>query len=290
MPTPLREHTARRGRSLRARPPGGGSTTVAPLAQRLRPATLDELVGQEHVVGPGRALRLAIEARPRAVARPLRPARASGKTTLARIVAEHDRRRVRGALGGLGDRRERARGARAGPRAARRRRAAGRSSSSTRSTASTRRSRTRCCPGVEEGLVTLIGATTENPYFELNSALLSRMQVYELEPLSRGASCCEIVAARRRGARRRARAGRSTELIAARAGGDARTRARDPRARRADGRAPRARPSTSATSRTRRASGRCSTTRAATRTTTRSRPGSSRRAPATSRPRSTTSR
>ena len=39
-------------------------------------------------------------------------------------------------------------------------------------------------PGVEEGLVTLIGATTENPYFELNSALLSRMQLYELEPLS----------------------------------------------------------------------------------------------------------
>src|SRR5207247_10912297 len=39
-------------------------------------------------------------------------------------------------------------------------------------------------PGVEEGLVTLIGATTENPYFELNSALLSRTQLYELEPLS----------------------------------------------------------------------------------------------------------
>ena len=78
-------------------------------------------------------------------------------------------------------------------------------------------------PAVEEGLVTLIGATTENPYFELNSALLSRMQVYELEPLSRGASSREVV---RRGeaelgvdARRRGR-GRSSR---ARAGGDART-------------------------------------------------------------------
>ena len=59
-----------------------------------------------------------------------------------------------------------------------------RSSSSTRSTASTRPSRTRCCPAVEEGLVTLIGATTENPYFEVNSALLSRTQVYELRALS----------------------------------------------------------------------------------------------------------
>ena len=58
-------------------------------------------------------------------------------------------------------------------------------------------------PGVEEGLLTLIGATTENPYFEVNSALLSRTQVYELEPHS------EETAARGRAARRgRARTSR----------------------------------------------------------------------------------
>ena len=57
-------------------------------------------------------------------------------------------------------------------------------------------------PGVEEGVITLIGATTENPYFEVNSALLSRAQVYELEPLSdRGPR--DGGAPRSRGARRR---------------------------------------------------------------------------------------
>src|SRR5205823_9204604 len=74
-------------------------------------------------------------------------------------------------------------------------------------------------PGVEEGLLTLIGATTENPYFELNSALLSRTQIYELEPLGedelalivrRGAEALETEVAPEMG-----------ELIARRAGGDA---------------------------------------------------------------------
>ena len=71
-------------------------------------------------------------------------------------------------------------------RAEHRRRAerrARRSSSSTRSTASTRPSRTRCCRPSRRALITLIGATTENPYFEVNSALLSRAQVYELRTL-----------------------------------------------------------------------------------------------------------
>ena len=58
-------------------------------------------------------------------------------------------------------------------------------------------------PAVEEGLVTLIGATTENPYFEVNSALLSRCQVYELEPLSAD-ELAMIVAPRRARARGRA--------------------------------------------------------------------------------------
>src|SRR5262249_39869044 len=76
-------------------------------------------------------------------------------------------------------------------------------------------------PGVEEGLVTLIGATTENPYFELNSALLSRTQLYELEPLSAD-ELREVV--RRGGAELGATLTPEIEqLIARRAGGDART-------------------------------------------------------------------
>ena len=78
----------------------------------------------------------------------------------------------------------------------------------------------RCCPGVEDGLLTLIGATTENPYFEVNSALLSRAQIYELEPHSvdtlrevvrRGAAALEVEVSPE-----------VEELIATRAGGDAR--------------------------------------------------------------------
>src|SRR5207244_9011569 len=75
-------------------------------------------------------------------------------------------------------------------------------------------------PGVEEGLVTLIGATTENPYFEVNSALLSRCQIYELEPLSED----ELAQVVHRGAAAlEAEPGDElVALIARRAGGDAR--------------------------------------------------------------------
>jgi putative ATPase len=75
-------------------------------------------------------------------------------------------------------------------------------------------------PAVEEGLVTLIGATTENPYFEVNSALLSRCQVYELEPLTND----DLAIVVRRGAQELGAelAGELVSLIARRAGGDAR--------------------------------------------------------------------
>jgi putative ATPase len=76
-------------------------------------------------------------------------------------------------------------------------------------------------PAVEEGLVTLIGATTENPYFEVNSALLSRVQLFELRPL--GVSDLERVIARGEGALGLALAPDIRRLIATRAGGDARS-------------------------------------------------------------------
>ena len=77
---------------------------VAPLALRLRPQSLEEFVGQEHVLGENSALRLAIaEDRVRSAIFYGPPG--TGKTTLARIIAQGDRLCVRGALGGLGDRR-----------------------------------------------------------------------------------------------------------------------------------------------------------------------------------------
>ena len=142
-------------------------------------------------------------------------------------------------------------------------------------------------PAVEEGLVTLIGATTENPYFEVNSALLSRCR----STSSSRSPSEELAAIVRRGA---AELGAelptsSSGSIARRAGGDARTALNilelAAQTAAAEGVAVE-----DATSRTRRASGRSSTTRAATRTTTSSRPSSSRCAAPIRTPPSTTSR
>jgi putative ATPase len=183
---------------------------VAPLAARLRPRTLEEFVGQEQVVGPGSALRRSIE-EDRVRSAIFYGPPGTGKTTLARIVATTTGAAlvadVRGVL------------ARA------RERLGAHGQRTTLFLDEIHRfnkaQQDALLPAVEEGLITLIGATTENPYYEVNSALLSRAQIYELEPLSDDA-LLEVV---RRGA---AELGAEVPddlapLIVQRAGGDART-------------------------------------------------------------------
>ena len=153
-----------------------------PLAERMRPADLDEVLGQDHLLGTGRPLRLLIEA-DRLTSMVLWGPPGSGKTTIARLLAQHTEAEFEpfsAVLGGVKEVREIV--ARAEER---RRRAA---SSRTLLFVDeihrfNRAQQDAFLPHVESGLVTLVGATTENPSFRVNGALLSRCAVHVLKPI-----------------------------------------------------------------------------------------------------------
>jgi len=154
----------------------------APLADRMRPQTLDEFVGQDHIVGAGRLLRRAIVADRLSSLIFFGPP-GTGKTTLARIIAQTTRAHfiaINAVLAGVKDIRE------------------------AISTATdkgkyyqqktilfvdevhrfNKSQQDALLPWVENGTIVLIGATTENPYFEVNKALVSRSRLFQLQPLT----------------------------------------------------------------------------------------------------------
>jgi putative ATPase len=159
----------------------GGAQPVAPLAEALRPKSIDDVVGQRHLLGPGKPLRLAFESgKPHSMI--LWGPPGSGKTTIARLMAkafDAEFVALSAVFSGVKDIREAMQAAEA---------ELGRSGRHTILFVDevhrfNKAQQDAFLPYVERGLITFVGATTENPSFEVNSALLSRASVYVLKPL-----------------------------------------------------------------------------------------------------------
>ena len=201
--------------------PDAADAAAQPLAARMRPRSLGEFVGQEHLLGRGSALRTAIEeGRPHSMV--LYGPPGTGKTTLARLLAVNARAAF-----------EEVSAVNAGRAEVRAvlDRAQHRLQTSGERTIFfldeihrfNKAQQDTLLPAVEDGLVVLVGATTENPYFEVNSALLSRCRIYELHSLDEA----HVLALLRRALGGLPDAPRvddaALEFLAARAAGDART-------------------------------------------------------------------
>ncbi|MFL6501150.1 MAG: replication-associated recombination protein A [Candidatus Udaeobacter sp.] len=156
--------------------------TAAPLATRMRPRSLEEFVGQEHILGPGKLLRRAIEA-DRLPSVIFYGPPGSGKTTLARVIAEMTHAkfvRISGVESNVAEMR------RVLAAATNRLRTSGKKTILFVDEIHhfNKAQQDILLPDVEAGNLRLIGATTYNPFFYVNSALVSRSQVFRLEPLS----------------------------------------------------------------------------------------------------------